>query len=165
MPEQWEIITEYTVEIWFRIEKGSDGYPRSKSWEQLLAHPVTARDDYFEIASIPFFLKNVSRGDIVKATTVVETEVQNDEIFEFDSIIERGGHNTYRLLVKKEDSGGTVKELQARGLAVEEESGGLLAVDVPPSVNQRAVDSFLVKESESGRWQMQDGFLYTIKTH
>lgn len=165
MPEQWKIITEYTVQIWFRIEKDSDGYPRSQSWEQLLAHPVTARDDYFQIVSIPFFLKNVSRGDIVKARTIVETEIQDEEIFEFDSIIERGGHNTYRLLVKKEDSGGIVKELREKGLAVEEESGGLLAVDVPPSLDQHGIDAFLVKESESGRWQMQDGFLRTIKTH
>lgn len=165
MSEEWKVITDYTVEIWFRIEKDADGYPRSKSWEQLLGHPVTARDDYFQIASVPFFLRNVSCGDIVKARTRVETEVQDGEIFEFDSIVERGGHNTYRLLVKKQDASSTMNELQKRGLAVEEESGGLLAVDVPPAVDQHAVDAFLVKEAELGRWQMQDGYLHSIKTH
>jgi len=36
------------------IEKDDDGYPQSKSWEQLLAWPVLEMDDYFSIESIPF---------------------------------------------------------------------------------------------------------------
>jgi len=67
MNQKWEIVDEYSVEIWFHIEKDHVGYPRVKRWEQLLAQPVIERDDYFQLESIPFYLKNVSRGDIVKA--------------------------------------------------------------------------------------------------
>ena len=55
-PQCWTVIFDWSVEIWFRIEKDKDGYPRSKSWEQLLAWPVLERDDCFSIESIPFFV-------------------------------------------------------------------------------------------------------------
>jgi hypothetical protein len=152
----------YLVEIWFRIEKDKDGYPESKTWEQLLARP-TQQVDQFRLESVPFYLKNVSRGDLVKAKIV-----NNDqgEIFEFDSVVSHEGHNTYRLLLKEkrpDDPDFTVNELIKIGLAVEEQHGNFLAVDVPTTVDQTAVDDYLVAESESGRWEMQDGYLHSIK--
>jgi len=155
---------EYFVEIWFEIEKDADGYPKSTTWEALLARP-TANIDRFVLESVPFYLRNVSRGDLVRAKMVPE---EGGHLFEFDGVIERGGHNTYRLLLPKRQSkkaDSTVKELQSRGLTVEEEHGILLAVDVPPSVDQQAIDEYLVAECHAGRWDMQDGYLQTIRTH
>ena len=37
MAGNWNVIHDWSVEIWFRIAKDEDGYPRSKDWEQLLA--------------------------------------------------------------------------------------------------------------------------------
>jgi hypothetical protein len=167
MKQKWETVGEYSVEIWFRIEKDRDGYPTSKNWEQLLARPLLERDDYFQIESIPFFLKNISRGDIVRAKTVTNTEIQESEVFEFDGVLDRGGHNTYRLLLRKkhaDDPQFTEKELLGKGLAVEEQYGDFFALDVPPSVDQQAIDAYLVAESESGRWELQDGYLHSAKT-
>jgi len=154
---------DYLVEIWFPIEKDEDGYPESKEWEQLLARP-TEKVDQFRLESVPFYLKNVSRGDLVQ-TKVLKTE--DGEAFEFDGVIEHGGHNTYRLLLREkhpDDPGYTVNELVKEGLAVEEQHGNFLAVDVPPSVDQTAIDKYLGAQSESGRWEMQDGYLHSIKT-
>jgi hypothetical protein len=167
MKQQRELAGNYSVEIWFRIEKDNSGYPSSKEWEQLLARPLLERDDYFQIESIPFFLKNISRGDTVRAKTVVNAEIQEGEIFEFDSILDRGGHNTYRLLLKKklpDDPQFTENELLKKGLTFEEQYGDFIAVDVPPSVDQHAIDTYLVAESDSGRWELQDGYLHTIRT-
>jgi hypothetical protein len=167
MKQKWELAGNYSVEIWFRIEKDKDGYPTSKSWEQLLARPLAEKDDYFQIKSIPFFLKNISYGDIVKAKTVKNSEIQEGEIFEFDAVLDRGGHNTYRLLLRKkhpDDPQFTENELLKKGLAIEEQDGGFFAVDVPPSVDQQAIDAYLVAESTSGRWELQDGYLHSIKT-
>jgi hypothetical protein len=167
MKQKWELAGDYSVEIWFRIEKNNRGYPTSKTWEQLLARPVLDRDDYFRIESIPFFLKNISRGDIVIAKTVTNPEIDEGEVFEFDSVLDRGGHNTYRLLLKKkrpDDPHSTESELLKKGLTVEEQHGDFFAVDVPPSVDQKAIDAYLVAESESGRWELQDGYLQSIKT-
>ena len=52
----------------------------------------------------------------------------------------------------------------ATGLAVEEQHGDSFAVDVPPSVNQQAIDAYLVAEYKAGRWELQDGYLHSIKT-
>jgi hypothetical protein len=158
-------IRDYLVEIWFPIEKDETGYPESKSWEQLLARP-TNEIDQFTLESIPFYLKNVSRGDLVKAK-VVKTD--GEDAFHFDGVVARGGHNTYRLLLRSEKADGpelTKKELLAKGLFIEEEHGGtFLALDIPPSIDQQAIDQYLVSESESGRWEMQDGCLQTVNTH
>jgi Domain of unknown function (DUF4265) len=154
---------DYLVEIWFPIEKDEDGYPESRNWEQLPAKP-TETVDCFRLESVPFYLKDVSRNDLVKAKVV---NGPDGTIFEFDRVIERGGHNTYRLLLRtkqSDDPDFTERELIKRGLAVEEQHGNFFAVDVPPSADQQAVDRYLVSESESGRWEVQDGYLHTVPT-
>jgi hypothetical protein len=166
MGHNWETIDQWSVEIWFRIEKDDDGYPRSKNWEQLLAWPVLEGDDLFCIESIPFFLKSVSRGDIVRAKIVRHEEVQEGAFFEFGSVVDRGAHNTYRILLHQKhakDPKFTEEELCKRGLAVETQHEDFLALDVPPSVDQEAIDNYLIAESKSGRWGLQDGYLHTIR--
>jgi len=168
MTQKWQVSGDYLVEIWFRIEKDDGGYPKTKEWEQLLARPLSERDDYFQIASIPFYLRNISFGDIVRTKTVVNSDIQQGEVFEFDAVLDRGGHNTYRLLLKTkhpDDPDFTTKELLKKGLSFEEQYGDFFAIDVSPSVDQQAIDAYLVAESQSGRWQMQDGYLHTIKTN
>lgn len=161
----WEIAGTYSVEIWFPIEKDKDGYPQSKNWEQLLALPLVQNEHYFQIESVPFFLKNVSRGDIIEAAVVIDPEISDREVFRFNKIVDRGGHNTYRLLLRKKcpaDPGQTTDELMRRGLSIEED-GDLLAVDAPPNTNQKEVDQYLVAQTHLGRWEMQDGCLQTVR--
>ena len=91
------------IEVWFKIEKDADGYPESKSWEGLLTRP---EGEAFRVLSVPFYLKNVSRGDLIAATS--------GQFLEFRRVLGRGGHNTYRLLLKHvlpDDPTRTVDEL------------------------------------------------------
>lgn len=145
------------VEVWFQIEKDADGYPESRSWEGMRAHP--SNEGGFVLDSVPFYLRNVSRGDTVLAV--------QGEFLEFAEVLARGGHNTYRLLladVPESEITSTIAELESLGLAVEKsENGILLAVDVPPSVDQREIDGYLAEQRELGRWQVQDGFLSSIE--
>lgn len=167
MNQKWELAGDYSVEIWFPIAKDEQGYPESKKWEQLLARPVLEKDDYFQLESIPFYLKNVSCGDIVRANIVENREVQESKYFQFDDVIDRGGHNTYRLLLRKKhpnDPEFTTNELLEKGLAVEEQYGDFFAVDVPPTVDQSAVDDYLRAERRAGRWEMQDGYIDAMIT-
>ena len=97
----WTRAGDYSVEIWFRLTKDVDGYPKSKIWEQLLAVPLEEAEDYFRIESVPFFIRDISRGDVVRARTVSNPEIAEGEVFEFDRVVDRGGHNTYRLLLRK----------------------------------------------------------------
>jgi hypothetical protein len=161
----WHTYGDYFVEIWFTVSPDDEGYPSEIRWEQLLARPLVEEDDCFQIESIPFYLKNVSRGDIVKATISGNSHggaSTEEDRFEFDEIVCRGGHNTYRLLIRhkhKDDPQFTESELTGMGLAVETQFNDFIAVDVPDTVDQGAIEDFLVAEKESGRWGMQDGFL------
>jgi len=143
------------VEVWFPIEKDADGYPESKSWEGMLSR-VTSRG--FLLESVPFYLKNVSRGDVVAA--------EEGDFLRFSHVVERGGHNTYRLLMDEASESEVESaryELNSKGLKVEKnEAGILLAVDVPPSVAQQDIDAYLISNKAAGRWQMQDGYLSTV---
>ena len=157
-----DVSRRYKVEIWFRIVKDHSGYPESKTWEQLLAWPVLDADDYFQLESVPLFLKSVSRGDIVQAKTVVNLEISPNEVFEFVRVIQRGGHNTYRILLRQhheDDPDFTIQELIGKGLAVERGSGDLLALDVPPDISQAQIDQYLLAQTKIGRWEMQDGHI------
>jgi hypothetical protein len=145
------------AEIWFEVEKDADGYPEPVDWEVLPARQIGG---HFKIDGIPFYLKNVSLGDVVEATP--------HEVRAFVRVVERGGSSTYRLLLKTKregDPASTMTELRSLGLHVEEQHGKFLAVDVPTSVDQQAIDALLIREMETGRWEMQDGYLHTIGTH
>ena len=95
-----------------------------------------------------------------------DSEIQDEEFFKFESIVDRGGHNTYRLLLhnkRSDDPEFTENELLLKGLAVEIEDGDFFAVDVPPSVGQGEIDDYLISESRSGRWGLQDGYLHSVR--
>jgi hypothetical protein len=146
------------VEVLFPTEKDAEGYPETRSWEGMLSRRST---EGFVLDNVPFYLKDVSRGDTVAAV--------EDDFLRFSHVIARGGHNTYRLLmsdVPDSDIRRAIADLEKLGLAVERsENKFLLAVDVPPSINQQEIDDYLVEGQELGRWQMQDGFLSSIKTN
>lgn len=144
------------VEVWFTIDKDADGYPESKTWEGLWAAPI---GEAFEIQSVPFYLKNVSKCDVVVA--------KQEEFLRFASVVRHGGHNTYRLLMNDSSSAQireTIAELEEKGLIVElNEAGLLLAVDVPTSAHQSEIDAYLISQKEKGRWEMQDGYLSSVQ--
>jgi hypothetical protein len=52
---------EDSVEIWFRVEKDSDGHP-NQDWEQLHAWPI---EGGYRLNDIPFFVKDVALDDVV----------------------------------------------------------------------------------------------------
>jgi Domain of unknown function (DUF4265) len=149
--------SEDLVEVWFRIEKDAEGYPETRTWEGMLSQRSRKG---FVLKSVPFYLKNVSRGDTVVAV--------QDDFLRFSDVVARGGHNTYRLLMTDDADSEiqrAIADLENLGLTVERsENRILLAVDVPPAVNQPEIDDYLVEQQELGRWHMQDGFLSSIKT-
>lgn len=146
------------ITVWFPIAKDEDGYPESRSWEGMLS---VQQERGFLVMSVPFYLKNVSKGDLVTA--------DQGEFLAFGQVVERGGHNTYRLLMSEADNSTVIQavaELEERGLAVERsENRILLAVDVPPSLPQGDIDAYLLEQQQLGRWQIQDGYLSSIQTY
>jgi uncharacterized protein DUF4265 len=159
---KWTDGGDYFVEVWFPVEPDHDGYPKNVRWEQLLGRPIAEDVNVFRLDSVPYYLRDVSLGDVVRAGVRADCEISNAYVFE--TVVERGGHNTYRLLLKAlrdGDPDATVDELVERGLAVEIQYGDFIAVDVPPTVDQEAIDDYLVGESDAGRWALQYACIQT----
>jgi Domain of unknown function (DUF4265) len=84
------------IEIWFPIEKDSDGYPQSQDWEQLWSWPT---EGGYRIDNIPFFADGIACGDVVSA-------VKTDKgLYYFDAVVARGGNSTHRLWLADELTG------------------------------------------------------------
>lgn len=137
------------VKVLFRLQKDEDGYPPIEV-ESLWG---IRRSEGIELDNVPFFAKGVALGDIVKTTTA------GDGALEFESVVRRGGHSTYRILLLKkypDDPRRTMDELIAKGLSVEEDAG-LLAVDLPPEIPLGPIRDFLFDGIDSGRWEVEEG--------
>lgn len=117
--------------------------------EGLWAEPV-ARDQ-FRLLNTPFYAKGLSVDDVVAATLAPDG-------YEFDSVIERSGHSTYRLIPEDKDQVAQgLMDLQRLRCTWEEGPGGLLAIDVPPESNIHDVYAVLESGSEQGIWDFEEG--------
>jgi hypothetical protein len=138
----------HRVEVWFRIEKDEDGYPKSKEWEGLICTCLDSIQVY-RIESVPFYVKGVAVGDVISAKEAEEG------YYRFDHLVSRGGHATYRLFVETAPEEAEC-ELENLGCAVETAAGGnLIAVDVPPELKIQVRDH-LHKGFQEGRWDLQE---------
>ena len=140
------------VKIFFPLEKDEDDYPPAEV-ESLWA---TQRPHGYELDNIPFYAPGIALGDVVEAT------VAPDGGLEFKRVISRGGHSTYRILLREprpDDPQFTVNELKNHGLMVEiSGSPRLLAVDVSPSLSLERIEEFLFAGEDSNRWGLQEGY-------
>jgi Domain of unknown function (DUF4265) len=153
MTEQTASATETeSVEVWFKLIKSADGYPKSQDWEELWARPS---GDTFVLESIPFFETRVSRGDVIRASPHEEGFLQ------FDSVVRRGGHSTFRVLINPErvNAKRLMTELKRFGADSELTLNELIAVDVPDGALQ-TIEDFLLRGKEAERWGLQDGFIF-----
>jgi len=46
--------------------------------------------------------------------------------------------------------------------ALAPEDNDFFAIDVPPTVNQKEIDDYLISEAEYGRWGLEDGSLQSL---
>lgn len=139
------------VKIFFRLVRDEDGYPPVEV-ESMWA---ISRPEGYELDSIPFYARGIALGDIV------QTKTAPDGGLEFDRVVRRGGHSTYRIWLRDprpDDPQFTIDELRGRGLAVESPFPYLLAADVPPAVPLEDAEAFLFTGEDSNRWGLQEGY-------
>lgn len=95
-------------------------------------------DEYYKVDNIPFFIKNVSLGDIVSV------EDDDGELF-FDDIIETSGHSTIQIVFFDQSKAESIeKSLEERGCHWEgSHIKSLISVDIPSEVNYEPIKKFL----------------------
>jgi hypothetical protein len=115
----------------------------------------------------PFCVRGISFLDVVKAKAH-----EAGRVFEFEVVVERGGHSTYMLIMDadKHRIDAYWGMLEKMGCTYESShidlSFGrrpLYSVDVPPSADIYEVYDFLERGANDKVWLFQEGYAYLPK--
>ncbi|HYO59748.1 DUF4265 domain-containing protein [Archangium sp.] len=135
------------VRVLFKLEKADEDYP-PVDYERLWARRL--EPGLFEIDNIPFFVRDISAGDVVSAG-----EGEGEVVF--SELVRGSGSSTLRVIVfdaaQVED---VRRRLQELGCSTELNVSKMLGVDVPAHVDLQAVRTWLMKEQSSGTLEFED---------
>lgn len=118
----------------------------SGRFEQLWARQVS--DNEFELCCIPFFLYDVSLGDIVR------TSPRYGRQYTFETVVHPSGRRVFRLFfdrAPKTRRDAVVSRLTEHGSLLEWSGSNLLAVDVADPAGAQQVETYL-RDRESAGW-------------
>jgi hypothetical protein len=132
-----------------RLRQDESGYPPFAAEEV----EATELDDHrFRLETVPSFAFGLGSGDVVRAAHY-GTELWVEEL------VEPSGHSTVRVIALGSNSiDAPRKALQDLGCsAFKSRIDGMIAVDVPPSVDFDLVCSYLETGREESRWDFDIG--------
>jgi hypothetical protein len=108
-------------------------------------------DNTFEICCIPFFVYNISLGDIVKT----------DSDYWITEVLVRSGHFTFRIWLGDTRDQFTrdqvIQEIIKLGCLFEWYSENLLAIDVPTRILAEQISAYLLKSEQLGLLTYETG--------
>ena len=141
---------EKLVRVVFELEPDEHGWP-PVSTERMWAMELGGGQ--YKIDNIPFYVRGVSSGDIVSASS-------KDDILYFDKVIQDSEHCTLRIIFKKTTAikKNELKDfLQKQNVAIETINDDFWAIDVPPSSNLSQILSHLKGGEENKEWEYEEG--------
>ena len=138
------------VHITFRLEAAaSHGHATERMWAEKVA------DNRYRVRNSPFFAHGISFDDIVFA----EAGPGNELLFSGISL--KGGHSTYRIILKGDVNSLAFREhwrpLEDAGCTFEGAHGKLLAIDVPPRADIHKVYALLQRGEAENVWEFEEG--------
>lgn len=142
------------VRVEFQLDHGDDGWPPVAT-ERLWAVPLEG--GVVRIDNVPWFVRNLASGDIVRTTTDSDGGLWAAERIQWS------GHCTVRVVPLSDGAlaGNRQAVLDAfTPLGVEGEGieqFGLVALDVPPTVDLGEVKRLLDQGAENGWWDYEEG--------
>ena len=110
-------------------------------------------DPYFQVQSIPFYLKGISYNDIISVQII-------NGMYNFDKVISVSGHSNYRVYIKNENDEGFKKywqPLENIGCSYENANSKLFAIDVPPKTDIDKVYELLETGEKENFWEFEEG--------
>jgi Domain of unknown function (DUF4265) len=158
-------MSEQLVKVHFDLDS-SDWH--GHGGESLWAAPIAGTEwKHFRLMNSPFFARGVSFEDIVKAKAY-----EGNLVFEFEAVVERGGHSTYMLIMEAGEPRVAAywNLLEKMGCSYESShidlSIGrrpLFSVDVPPSADIYEVYEMLERGTNDKVWMFQEGYAHLPK--
>lgn len=124
------------VKVIFNLKRDEDGYPPADV-ESLWAEDLG--DSTYKIDNIPFYVRNISVGDVVDVNNV-------DGILCFRTIVRHSLHSTYRILIGSANDFEKIRaDLNSLGCSVEKSHlPSLASIDVPPQCDAKSIHNYML---------------------
>jgi len=155
-------MTETLVKVKFALDSSDwHGHASESLWAAVIPEAEWRR---FRIMNSPFFAQGISYLDVVSATPN-----ENNLVFDFEEVVQRGGHSTYMIIVPelgtRESAYCTLLErigcsYESAGIELNVGRRLLLSVDVPPSTDISEAYEILERGESDRVWMFQEGFAY-----
>jgi uncharacterized protein DUF4265 len=155
-------MTDQLVKVHFDLDS-SDWH--GHGGESVWAEPILGTEwTNFRMMNSPFFVRGVSFQDVVKAKPY-----EASLVFEFEEVVERGGHSTYMLIMEASQPRVDAywNMLEKMGCSYESSQidlsigrRPLYSVDVPPSADIYEVYEVLERGANDKVWMFQEGYAY-----
>lgn len=125
------------------------------STERLWTGKTSAKMEV-QVRNIPFYVKGIAFGDIIR----VRADHERRE-FVFEAFVSESGHSTIRIIIKGDDARGMLDTvLHSFACSWEIDTSGLLwAIDVPPHVDYGAMRVTLLRLASEGKIGIEEGAL------
>lgn len=149
---------ERMVKVFFPLECVDDWPPVSV--ESVWAR-VTDEPHQYVIENTPFFANGATLGDVVVAKCRPSSDESEAEKLWFQERVTWGRNALIRLIVRKKEAGEEiVRWLQRIGCICEGfEKFSMVAVSIPPEVDQATVQEFLLERERSGDVHVEEAML------
>ncbi|WP_310634468.1 DUF4265 domain-containing protein [Paraburkholderia sp.] len=135
----------------FKLEVSDEGYPPVQ-YESLWA--IRQMQGSYVIDNMPYYIYGVSKGDAVAVD-----QLDGDHFASF--VVSRGGHSTLRVFVDELSSRNSIIDnLIELGAKCSSSKGlSLFVVDIPPEVDFKEIDSFLLSRCDDEHVAYEDACL------
>jgi hypothetical protein len=134
----------------FTLTRDDNGYP-PVSFESIW---VTPQEAGYMVDNIPFFVKDVTFGDIIEAT-------ENEEYLTYVKTLEESGNSLIRVVYYEGTDHEQVRSMLAQlGCSTELDSDHqLIAINIPAQASLEAVQKFLHDGFEKDEWDYEEPLL------
>jgi len=142
------------VKVRFRLTPDEDGWPPAES-EGLWAEPVG--NDQFRIHNSPWFVRNLSAGDVVHALA------GSDGVLWALDRVRASGRLTVRVIPRADGTLRGDRQAVVEWFAPYEVSGegieqyGMVALDIPADADHKSVKAELQRGEADGLWYFEEG--------
>jgi hypothetical protein len=157
-------VNDKFVKVLFDVDPEED-WDGAGGPETVWAEPIEGKEsEHFRIMNSPFHVKGVSFLDVVKASFIAGSNL----VFNFEAVVQRGGHSTFMLLMVPDDSRNEAYWNMLERMGCSYESGTidsdvgsrlLYSVDVPPSADINDVHEMLERGETDKVWIFYEGFV------